>query len=314
MLLHTSFQLNLYIVVKIKHTLHCLYIELYEESVVFGVVVLKTSMLDSHCLGGPLAKVGLSANFGVLVCKASQLYYLGGPSARWSAYMGYNGKHLKLPFNSTGTSTWGLHQPGDLHIWALIVNIWNCHSDQIADMGVPSAKVGSSAKVCVLVCKASLLSYLGGPLAKVGLSAKFWVLVFKASLLYYQGVHLPGNLPIWALMVNIQNCHSDQLADLGGSICVPVFKISLLYYSGGFICQVICKDQLSQQYYILHLANMSPHSWNCHVWGVLGGVEGGYIWHDCTMLTDYLLPSLFRNNRKFPPFHAEYKMVAKYIP
>ena len=37
MLLHTSFKLNLVIAVKIKHTLHCLYLELYEESVVFGV-------------------------------------------------------------------------------------------------------------------------------------------------------------------------------------------------------------------------------------------------------------------------------------
>ena len=46
MLLHTSVQLNLVIAVKIKHTLHCLYIELYEESVVFGVVVFKASMLN----------------------------------------------------------------------------------------------------------------------------------------------------------------------------------------------------------------------------------------------------------------------------
>ena len=37
MLLHTSFKLSLVIVVKIKHTLHCLYIQLYEESVVFCV-------------------------------------------------------------------------------------------------------------------------------------------------------------------------------------------------------------------------------------------------------------------------------------
>ena len=46
MLLHTSFKLNLVIAVKIKHTLHCLYIDLYEKSVVFGVVVFKASMVD----------------------------------------------------------------------------------------------------------------------------------------------------------------------------------------------------------------------------------------------------------------------------
>ena len=45
MLFHPSFKLNSVIAVKIKHTLHCLYIELYEESVVFGVAVFKASML-----------------------------------------------------------------------------------------------------------------------------------------------------------------------------------------------------------------------------------------------------------------------------
>ena len=81
-------------------------------------------------------------------------------------------------------------------------------------MGGPSAKVGSSAKLCVLVFKASLLNYggvicqsvfvcqvlctgiqgmsavsgiWGGPLAKVGSSAKCCVLVFKASMLYLWG-------------------------------------------------------------------------------------------------------------------------------
>ena len=46
---------------------------------------------------------------------------------------------------------------------------------------------------------------MGGPLAKVGSSAKLCVLV-----------DLPGDLPIWALMVNIWNCHSYQLAHLWG--------------------------------------------------------------------------------------------------
>ena len=44
MLLHTSFKLKLVITVKIKHNLHCLYIELCEESVVFAVAVFKATM------------------------------------------------------------------------------------------------------------------------------------------------------------------------------------------------------------------------------------------------------------------------------
>ena len=32
--------------------------------------------------GGPLARLGLSAKFGVLIFKASLLWYLGGPLAK----------------------------------------------------------------------------------------------------------------------------------------------------------------------------------------------------------------------------------------
>ena len=52
-------------------------------------------------------------------------------------------------------------------------------------LGVPLAKVGSSAKFCVVVYKSSLLWYWGVPLAKVGSSAKFCVVVCKSSLLWY---------------------------------------------------------------------------------------------------------------------------------
>ena len=80
-------------------------------------------------------------------------------------------------------------------------------------VGGPLAKVGSSAKLCVLVCKASLLWYWGGPLAKVGSSAKFCVLVFKVFLLWY-----------W----------QGPSAKVGSSakFCVLVFKAFLLWYWG----------------------------------------------------------------------------------
>ena len=68
-------------------------------------------------------------------------------------------------------------------------------------LGGPLAKEGSSAKLGVLVFKASLLWYLGAPSTKVGLSSKFCVLVFKASLLYYWGVH-------WLKRVYLQDSSS----------------------------------------------------------------------------------------------------------
>ena len=44
-------------------------------------------------------------------------------------------------------------------------------------VGCPLAKVGSSAKFCVVACKSSLLWYQRGPSAKVVSSAKFCVVV-----------------------------------------------------------------------------------------------------------------------------------------
>ena len=73
------------------------------SSAKFGVVVFKASILDS-LVGGPSAKVGSSAKFGVVVFKASMLDSLGGPLA----------------------------------------------------------KVGSSAKFGVVVCKSSIFNSLGG--------------------------------------------------------------------------------------------------------------------------------------------------------
>ena len=84
-------------------------------------------MLDS--LGGPSAKVGSSANFGVLVFKASLLYYPGGSiwQSMFICQVLYSGIQI---------------------IYALL-------------MEGPLAKVGSSAKFGVAVFKASILNSLG---------------------------------------------------------------------------------------------------------------------------------------------------------
>ena len=71
-------------------------------------------------MGGPLAKEGLSAKFGVVVFKASIFDLLGGPSAK------------------VGSSA---NFCVSLHYY----------------LGGPTAKVCSSAKFCVPVFKASML-------------------------------------------------------------------------------------------------------------------------------------------------------------
>ena len=93
-------------------------------------------------MGGPLAKVGSSAKFGVAVFKASILDSLGG------------GPSAKVCFVCQVLCT------GIQGISALL-------------MGGPLAKVGSSAKFGVVVFKVFILDSLGGPSAKEGSSAKY---------------------------------------------------------------------------------------------------------------------------------------------
>ena len=58
-------------------------------------------------LGGPSAKVGSSAKFGVAVFKASLLYYLGGPSAK----VDLSSKYCVLVFKATILNSRGVHLP-----------------------------------------------------------------------------------------------------------------------------------------------------------------------------------------------------------
>ena len=176
--------------------------------------------------GGPLAKVGSSAKFCVLVFKASVLWYHWGEGS-------ISQSRFVCQVLCTGIEGISALLPGG-----------------------PLAKEGSSAKFCVLVFKASLLWYhWGGPLAKEGLSSKFCVLVFKASLLWYLGRSIGQHSFICqVLCTGIQGICAllpgGPLAKVGSSakFCVLVFKASLLWYHWGegsisqsrFVCQVLC--------------------------------------------------------------------------
>ena len=109
--------------------------------------------------GGPSAKLGLSAKLCVLVHLQSCVYQYS--------------RHLC-------SITWGGSISQSRFVYQVCTGIQG-----ISGLlpGGPLAKVGSSAKFCVPVFKASLLNYWGDPSAKVCLPAKFSVVVFKASIL-----------------------------------------------------------------------------------------------------------------------------------
>ena len=51
-----------------------------------------------------------------------------GRSATWSANMSSNSRNVKLLFLTTRCQYWGVDLPLDLPIWALTLEMWNCHS------------------------------------------------------------------------------------------------------------------------------------------------------------------------------------------
>ena len=145
------------------------------SSVKFCVLVFKASLLWYQG-GGPSAKVGSSAKFCVLVFKASLLWYQGGPLAN----IGSSVKFCVLVFNLCSV-TWVVHWPMKVHL--------------------PSFVYWYSRHLC---------SGTGGALAKEGSSAKFCVLVFKTSLLWYWGVHQPKKVHLPNLSSLAVLCFASQ--------------------------------------------------------------------------------------------------------
>ena len=123
--------------------------------------------------GGPPAKVGLSAKFGVAVFKAYILGSLGGSicQSRFVCQVlctGIQGISALLPRRG------------------------------------PLAKEGSSAKFGVVYSKHLFSIHCGGPSAKVCSSAKFGVAVFKVSILNSLGVYCLSRFVCQVLCTGIQ--------------------------------------------------------------------------------------------------------------
>ena len=175
---------------------------------------------------------------------------LGGRSARRSAKISFN--------NNITYYTW--------QIWALIVEICNCH------VGVFQGVLGHgvlrglhltwlySANWLFTTLIIQKYKYIPTFSWRIQNGCQIHPIIYIPWCIWM--VHQPGDLPKWALMINIWNCHSYQLADYGGKVHLPgvvpspsakvgssakfgvvVFKASILASWGSigqsrFICQV----------------------------------------------------------------------------
>ena len=161
--------------------------------------------LCSIYLGGPSAKVGLSAKFGVAVFKAFILDSLGRGSIRQSMFV--------CQVLCTGFQG----------IYAVL-------------MGGPLAKVGSSAKFGAVVFKASMLNSLGDHLPKyVHLpSFVYWYSRHLCSIT--QGGHLPKYvcLPSFVYWYSRHLYSITQVGYLSKYVCLPGF----VYWYSRHLCSI----------------------------------------------------------------------------
>ena len=125
-----------------------------------------------------------------------------------------------------------------------------------------------SAKVGVAVFKASILNSLGGSIGQ----SRFMCQVWCSSI---QGIYS------WFTV------GPSAKVGLSANFGVLVFKASLLFSLGGPSAKISFKTNIT--FYTWQIWALIVEICNCHV-GVFGGdrgCQGGYIWHDCTMLTVY---------------------------
>ena len=119
----------------------------------------------------------------------------GGRLATWSTNMSSNSRNVKLPFLTTRCHYWGVDLPVDLPldlpIWVLTVEMWNCYSWPL------DATTGG--------CRSASRS------ANMSSNSRNVKLLFLTTRCHYWGVDLPLDLPIWALIVEMWNCHSWPL-------------------------------------------------------------------------------------------------------
>ena len=119
----------------------------------------------------PLAKVGLSAKFGVVVVKASILHSVGGPSAK----VGSSAKFHVVVFKA---SVLDYPRGGSIIQSRFVCQVW-CSSIQGIHSGFTRGSISQSRLVCQVWCSSIQGIYSGLP---GGPSAKFCVLVFKANI------------------------------------------------------------------------------------------------------------------------------------
>ena len=132
----------------------------------------------------------------------TRCHYWGVRSATSSANMSFKSRNVKSPFLTTRSHYWGVDLSFNLPIWTLTVEMSSCHSWPLdATTGARSA-----------TSSANMNSNSGNvKLPFLTTRSHYWGV----------GVDLSFNLPIWALRVEMWNCHSWPLESTTRGVFLP---------------------------------------------------------------------------------------------
>ena len=188
----------------------------------------------SQFTGGPSAKVCSSANFGVLVFKASLLYYPGGPLAKVCLSV----KFGVLVFKASIRDLLGVSIDQIRFICQIV-----CTGIQGISALLPKMSFGQSMihlpNFVYCFSRHLFLIHWGYPLAKVGSSAKFWCTGIQGIYALLIGVSISQSrfiCQVWCR--GIQGIYSQFTGGPSAKVClsakfgVLVFKASMLFHLG----------------------------------------------------------------------------------
>ena len=150
--------------------------------------------------------------------------------ANCSANMSSNSRNVKLPFLTTRCHHWGVDLPLDLPIWALTVEMWNCHSWPLdvttggSRSASRSANMSSHSRNAKLLFLTTRCHYCRSAnwSANMSSNSRNVKLPFLTTRCHYWGVDLSLDLPIWALKVAMWNCHSWPLDASTSGVDLPI--------------------------------------------------------------------------------------------
>ena len=152
------------------------------------------------------------------------------------------------------------------------VTVWNCHFRHWDGVGGPSVKIGSSAKLCVLIFKASLFVFPGESICQSIFICQVWCSGIQGMYSQFRGGSVCQSVFFCqVLCTGIQGIYAQlTLVVLWPKyVCLP----SVVYWSSKYLCSICGRSHLPKYVSLPSVVYWySRHLCSIHVGGPLAKV------------------------------------------